>query len=141
MSKSICLDSVSPNSSPTFISLRIWSHLSMEALPSKLGGRTLSLERPSERSFTSGWSSSMALMSRRSLSMVVMKSATVSAMSLDVFLSSRMVMGRPSRIRSRAAGQSKRYFDMKDSTDGNSSPCTCLNAALYCTRSLEQLWV
>ena len=53
-------------------------------------------------------------------------------------LSSRMVIGRSSFILSIAAGQSNLKREVNTSTDGNSSPWTCLKAALNWTRSLEQ---
>ena len=83
------------------------SQCAILVLPPQPGGRRLSLPRLSLRSFMSPCSSSMERMSSLSLSMAVMKSATISAMILLVFpLSSLIVIGRSSFIRSSAAGAS-----------------------------------
>merc|ERR1719341_456906 len=72
--------------------------------------------------------------------MAVMKRATISAINFEVLpLSSLIVIGLSSLILSKAAGASSLYFAIKVSAVGNSSPCTCLKAALYWTSSFEQL--
>uniref|UniRef100_A0AAG5D533 Uncharacterized protein n=1 Tax=Anopheles atroparvus TaxID=41427 RepID=A0AAG5D533_ANOAO len=120
----------------------VFSVASQEAtfsLPSKLSGISESRFMVSSKSRSSGCKSSMARISSRSLSISVMNIDTMSAMHLLVLpLSSRIVIGRSSRIRSSAAGQSSRNFLTNESIVGNSSPCTILKATLYCTNSFEQ---
>lgn len=119
--------------------LRVCSQCVTLILPSKPSGIKESRLMVSTKSRSSGCSSSMALISSRNLSISVMNRETMSAMHLLVLpLSSRIVMGRSSFIRSRAAGQSSRNLRTNTSIVGNSSLCTCLKATLNWTRNLEQ---
>ena len=93
------------------------SQCAILVLPPQPGGRRLSLPRLSLRSFMSPCSSSMERMSSLSLSMAVMKRATISAMILLVFpLSSLIVIGRSSFIRSSAAGASSLQLQLCELT-------------------------
>ena len=125
-SNSNCRTWASESSSDADILLRVWSHSVTLRLPSKSLGNILRRFMVSTRSRRSGWSSSIAFMSRRSLSISVIKSDTISAMHLEVLpLSSFIVIGLSSLILSNAAGQSSLKARAKASMVGNWSLWTC----------------
>lgn len=112
-----CRTCVSVSSSDACMAFSVFSHVVTFSLPSKLSGINDNRFIVSTKSRSSGCNSSIALISNRNLSISVMNSDTMSAIHLLVLpLSSLIVIGRSSLIRSNAAGQSKRNFLTKAST-------------------------
>lgn len=118
-SNNICLICDSVSSSDACMEFKVVSQLFTFSFPSKSDGISERRFIVSTKSRKSGCSSSIALISSRSLSISVINKDTISAIHLLVFpLSSLIVIGRSSLILASAAGQSNLYFLTKASTVG-----------------------
>lgn len=116
-SKRNCLTCDSVNSSDACIAFNVLNHVVTFSFPSKFSDINDKRFMVSTKSRNSGCSSTIAFIPNRNLSISVMNSETISAIHLLVLpLSSLMVIGRSSLMRSNAAGQSKRNFLTNAST-------------------------